>query len=219
MSNQNEIVKTKLIRDLEELYYRLGIVNSCIEFYKQMNEALHEYPDIMKASLNYFNTVTLAYDYVITIELAKMYDCDKRDKPVSIPNVLEKCINNPQIFEPLDRSFTLSGFFGDQKIVKVLYPRDDNFIEIIIMIIKMLDKIRMVKEYRDKFFAHNDKKYFTSKELLIKKYPFDFDLLRSLSDTTFYIIDMLYEGLTNRRFGFPPILQSFDFYNLIDRHK
>ena len=32
----------------------------------------------------------------------------------------------------------------------------------------MKDDINVIKEYRDKYFAHNDNKYFTSVELLLK---------------------------------------------------
>lgn len=210
MGQQIEELRQKIILEIEEMRSRITLINTCIVFYKQIIKIYKETPEKFNLAKNFFNSVTQAYDYTIFCELFKLYE--EKAETGSLYYIIARCSKNKNLFEPIQTTILHNG----ENINIIPFIVDDYIKSIEEELISKQCDIKVIKEYRHKRIAHNDKKYFNDITRLIEQYPFSFDLFEKLIVFANETISTIYSGLTKSGFTYTPTLSSgYDLHNLI----
>lgn len=138
--SQKEKMKEDLLNDINSYFYQFVYI-------KDINNVLDDMGKLeskMESAPNFKLITECALYDSLTIGLARLYDKSKKAK--TIPQLINKCIKNINLFPSKDTLSHLEGFLD--KIEK------DEFIS---------KAIPVLVHRRDTMYAHNDKKYFGPK--------------------------------------------------------
>lgn len=179
-----------LLKEIEQTISKTVTINTCIVFYNQLHDIKRNYPSKYDMAKNFFNSVSVSYDYVIICELCKLFD--GRGKRCSIPKILDKC--------------------------KGVEPKNTKNDEFYLKIKEKLLKIdtSSIKTYRDKYFAHSDKEYFNNVNSLLESHKFDLNEWDQLNKQANEILSELYRKISGENMIFTmDLLSGYDLYHLI----
>ncbi len=198
------ISKEEIYTEIELILDKTFLISVIITFYKQLKEKKFEESDKYILSENFFNYTSISYDYLLCCELPKIFNCNfkRKEERGSIYNVLHLCEKYiKQLKENCEESESLESFINNVK-------------ERIALI-----NVNVLKEYRDKYFAHSDKKYFYSKLSLIDNYKFDLDEFNELNKTAIDILTDIYSKISGTRYIFCPNMFNFDLNKIFESMK
>ncbi len=185
--------KKKLLNEIELILSKTVLINACIRYYKQLIDIKTTQSDKYSIGENFFNSVSIAYDYVIACELSKIYN--KNEEKGSLYSIICSCKNNKSVFQN-KKEF-------------------NNYLSNTRNRIKELN-IKSVKIYRNKYFAHSDKIYFGKEGDLIKKYSFDLDKFDALNKYAIEILSEIYSKIDNCSYRYNPnLLTGCDLNSII----
>ena len=193
------ISKKEIINEIELILDKTFLINVSIAFYKQLKSIKFEEPSKYKIWENFFNSTSVAYDYLICCELPKFFN--KNEQRGSIYRIIQLC---------KDYSNQLSVYCGEKKSLENLLKSIE----------EKLNQINVsdLKEYRDKYLAHSDKKYFYNQQHLIDNHSFDLDGFNELNKTAIDILTKIYSQISGETHIFAPnMCFNYDLSKITDR--
>ncbi len=136
-----------------ELLYRIKLgeefVSAC-DVYRSLSSS--KYVEQMKIANDFFTTAFEALNIAMMLEIAKL--CEEDNQAYSVIKFFNRCQSDKNfhkvISDKCEFNNTLKEFFEFWQSEKI-----QNIIE-------------NIKERRDKYYSHNDKKYFTNIDLLVQ---------------------------------------------------
>ena len=185
-------IKSKLSNEINLILSKTALINTCIEFYKQLIDIKSNQNYKYSMGENFFNSVSIAYDYVIVCELAKLYGCN--EEKGSLYSILRVCQNNISLFTNIQE-----------------------YISEVSTELKSVDT-QTIKTYRDKYLAHCDKKYFGKSNELQIQYKFDLDYFSKLNNYAIKVLSKINSEIQDAVFIYNPnLLSGFDLYKIIEQ--
>lgn len=185
--------KKRLLNEIELILSKITYINASVVFYKQLIKSKINDPDKYSAGENFFNSVLISYESVITCELWKIYN--PKEEKGSLYSILNLCENNKNLFESEYESN--SYIYG----LRVKIEEKD---------------IKTLRTYRNKYFAHSDKKFFGKENKLLEEYSFNLDYFEDLNKYAINVLSEIYEKIDNCSYCFNPnLLTGYDLYNII----
>lgn len=195
----NSITKNDILSEIDLILDKTFVVNVSITFYKQLKSIKFEEPSKYKICENFFNSTSVAYDYLICCEVPKFFN--KNEQRGSIYRIIQLC---------KDYNNQLSVCCEEKKSLENLLKSIE----------EKLNQINVsdLKEYRDKYLAHSDKKYFYNQQNLVDNYSFDLDGFNELNKTAIDILTKIYSQISGITHIFcPDMLFNYDLSKIIDR--
>ncbi len=160
--------------------------------------------------LNYFNdeitNLKTCYDiYIYLIELSNKNNKEMNEAPCFFQYTIHSFITNLivsvyRLYDPNKSAKTIEKLlnFIKSNYKTIFHPNRKVKLDEINMDIKKNsdheDHIKIIKKYRDKYYAHNDKKYFGDFKKLVESYPLDYSIIENLINITIDIYQKYYKA-------------------------
>ncbi len=175
--NQQEEMKKNLLEEIDGYLMNFVYVKDLMKVKEHM-EKLKSKMDNKAPHFALITQCALIDSYMLC--LMRLYD--KSEKAKTIPNLIEKCKKNLQLFpSPHDVSIKIAEF--EKKL------SDDEYIAHAIQILRLR---------RDQYYAHNDKKYFGKRIENDESYLPNY-CIWSLRDFTEELLSYFWSQLSNKK--------------------
>lgn len=174
------------LRELIHKYLeRIQITNDFFELYEHLNNSKSEYLNEMNYSPAFFSLVMHSLQESAFIELPKLFDC-RAD--TGLKNLLCICFKNSNLFRISYKEFN--------KEIAVNIQQEIVFCEV--KLLEAEDSVNKVKRYRDKYFAHLEKKYLRNPDKINQDFHLTVKDFRDLLKTATEICNSMLVNLGNK---------------------
>ena len=184
-------VESSFIDLLNRLMNEVININSNFKLYKHLIDRLKDRRDAMEYAPSFFNTVLEALFADVVMSLAKLFETERRGSYGNLHTYLKFVTDNKEIFS-LDERFrrdpnigALEDYIKEGFKIEIedLLKEHENLIK------EQGVRIDILLHWRDKYYAHNDKRYFINPSLIAEEMPLLYDDIDKLIDTTTKILN------------------------------
>ena len=170
-------------------------VNDSYLLLKKLKESKKEYLDVMNISPSFYAIVIHSLESTFIMGLSKLYDNDT--EAMSIHKIINTCENFAKLFP----SFHVNDYQGEDGNTtvyseKITIDIHKDIKEMRKLIQNLEKEIYSLKGRRDKFYAHNDKKYFANIHRLVQDHPLNYNDIELLINTIGKILNKLLGDLS-----------------------
>ena len=178
--------------DLEAIIYRylreITIANNSFAVYKVISEARENLGDEISYAPAFFNITERSNQYTFVMITAKLFDSNKQS--TGLNKLIAICEQNKDVFPQEVSLYFIDADSGEGQEVSVSHENTKHLDEAIEEQKNILAsyecKSQKLRDWRDNYFAHNDKKYFNNLNALAEKSPISDseieDMLKCASD-------------------------------------